>query len=115
MAAGRHGVLAAGQGSPGVLGASSASLSSTVSELSCRERSTDVGSRMEDSSASGAGGGPALWRVTPSSPLMVSTRRAQDRPKYVREMTFPGKMMFPTGKDRQENQIYQSIKVPINM
>lgn len=85
--AGRRGVLAAGPGSPGVLGAPSALLSSTVSKLSCRERSTDVESSTEftteDSSVSGPspGTGAGLWRIPPSSPFMVSTRRLQDRPK----------------------------------
>lgn len=85
--AGRSGVLAAGPGSPGVLGAPSALSSSTVSKLSCRERSADVESSTEfiteDSSVSGPspGGGAGLLRVTPSSPLMVSTRRLHDRPK----------------------------------
>lgn len=55
--AGRRGVLAAGPGSPGVPGAPSALLSSTVSRLSCRERSADVESSTEfiteDSSVSG--------------------------------------------------------------
>lgn len=85
--AGRSGVLAAGPGSPGVLGAPLASPSSTVSRLSCRERSADVDSNTEfiteDPSVSGPSpaGGAGLWRVTPSSPLMVSTRRLHDRPK----------------------------------
>ena len=85
--AGRRGVLAAGPDSPFELGAPSEPLSSTVSRLSCRERSAEVESSTEsiteDSSGSGGGpeGGDGLWRETPSSPLMVSTRRLHDRPK----------------------------------
>lgn len=97
-AAGLCGVLAAGSGLPGVLRASSASLSSTASELNCRERSPDVDSSMEDPSVSGTRGGAALWRVAPSSPFIVSTMRPHDRPKYDRQMMFPGKMIFPAGK-----------------
>lgn len=59
--AGRSGVLTAGPDPPGVIGASSALLSSTVSRLSCRERSADVEPsaevRAEDSSVSGPGPG----------------------------------------------------------
>ncbi len=60
--AGRRGVLAAGPGPSGVLGAPSALLSSTVSKLSCRERSTDVESSTDVSSVSGpsAEGGAGL-------------------------------------------------------
>lgn len=113
-AAGLCGVLAAGPGPPGVPGVASASLSSTVSELNCRERSHDVDSSMEDSSVSGARGGAALWRVTPSSPFIVSTRRPHDRPKYVKEMMLPGKMIFPagTGTKTKEN-INLGVKTPI--
>lgn len=83
----RRGVLAAGPGSAGVLGVSSVLLSSIVSELSCRERSAGVESSIEfiteGSSVSepSPGGGAGLLRVTPSSPLMLSTRRLHDRPK----------------------------------
>lgn len=78
----RHGVLAAGPGSPGVPGATSPP-SSTVSVLSCKERSADVEFSTEESSVSGASprGGSDLCRVTPSSPLRDSTRRLQERPK----------------------------------
>lgn len=98
-AAGLCGVLAVGPGPPGVPGVASASLLSIVSELNHRERSRDVDSSMQDSSVSGVrGGGANLWRVTPSSPFIVSTIRPHDRPKYVKEMTFPGKMIFPAVK-----------------
>lgn len=110
-AAGLCGVLAAGSGPAGVLGAPSLS-SSTVSELNCRERSPDVDSSIEDSSVSGTRGRGALWRVIPSSPFIVSTMRPHDRPKYVKEMIFPGKMIFPAGKGEKEKRasIYLSVK-----
>lgn len=112
-AAGLCGVLAAGPGPPGVPGVASASLSSTVSELNCRERSLDVDSSMEDSSVSGASGGATLWRVTPSSPFIVSTIRPHGRPKYVNEMMFPGKMIFPAGKGTKTREnINPSVKTP---
>lgn len=82
----RHGVLAAGPSSLGVSVVASL-LSSTDSMLSCRESSADVESSTEfiteDSSVSGLAPrrGAGLWRVTPSSPFMVSTRRLQERPK----------------------------------
>lgn len=111
--AGLWGVLAAGPGPPGVPGVGSASLSSTVSELNCRERSPDVDSSMEDSSVSGARGGAALWRITPSSPFIVSTIRSHDRPKYVKEVMFPGKMIFPAGKgSKTKENINPSVKTP---
>lgn len=110
-AAGLCGVLAAGSGPPGVHGAPSAS-SSTVSELNCRERSPDVDSSIEDSSVSGTGARGALWRVIPSSPFMVSTMTPHDRPKYVKEMMFPGKMIFPAGNGEKEKRasIYRPVK-----
>lgn len=84
---GRHGVLAVGPGSPGVPGVPSALVSSTVSRLSCRERSaeeessTEVITEVSPMSGPRSRGGAGLSRVTPSSPLMVSTRRLHDRPK----------------------------------
>lgn len=111
-AAGLCGVLAAGSGPPGVLGAPSVSLLSMVSELNCRERSPDVDSSIEDSSASGTRGGGALWRVIPSSPFIISTMSPHGRPKYVKEMTFPGKTNFPAGKGAKEKRasINPSVK-----
>ena len=113
-AAGLCGVLAAGPGPPGVPGMAAATLSSTVSELSCRERSPGVDSRLQDSSVSGAKGGAALRRVTPSSPFIVSTIRPHERPKYVKEMMFPGKMICPAGKGtKTKENINPSVKTPI--
>lgn len=114
-AAGLCGVLAAGSGPPGVLGAPSVSSLSMVSELNCRERSPDVDSSIEDSSVSGTRGRGALWRVIPSSPFIVSTMRPHDRPKYVKEMIFPGKMIFPAGKGAKEKResIYLSVKTSL--
>lgn len=113
-ATGLCGVLAAGTGPPVAPGVPSASLSSMVSDVNCRESSADVDSSMEDSSASGARGGAALWRVTPSSPFIVSTMRPHDRPKYVKEMTFPGKMIFPAGKGtKAKENIDLAVKTAI--
>lgn len=102
------GVLEAGQRSAGGLWAP---VSSTVSRLSCRERSAGVESSMElitESSVSvpWSEGGAGLWRVTPSSPLTASTRRLHDRPKYDRERTFPGRTMFPSGTRRNRRGGY---------
>lgn len=112
---GRQGVLAAGP--PGLPGDSSALVSSTVSRLSCKERSAGVESSTESSTEASAGsevspgGGGGLWRVTPSSPVMASTLRLHMRPKYVRETAFPGKTMFPTGQRTEKTTVPSYVQV----